>query len=62
MKSLNDVPMMTIDALKKSPLSGFERAEKEQTGVYVTRWNKVVGVLVTQQQYEDLVKQAARKK
>lgn len=55
MKSLQNVPMMPLSEIKKAPLMGFERAQKEGTGVYVTRWNEVVGVMLTQEQYEGLV-------
>lgn len=59
MKLLQDVPCMPLNDIKKAPLTGFERAQQEGTGVYITRWNTVVGVMLTREQYEELVKNSA---
>lgn len=55
LKILTEIPMMSITDIKVSPMKGFNEAEKHATGVYITNRNEVVGVMLTQSQYEDLV-------
>ena len=54
-KTLPEIPMFSITDIKESPMKGFEEAEKRGTGVYVTNRGNVVGVMLTQEQYESLV-------
>lgn len=53
MKTL-DVPKTSISDVKKSPMDAFNRAEEAHSGVYVFNRDKVAGVMLTQDQYEDL--------
>ena len=55
LKTLHEIPMLSITAIKESPMKGFKEAKKHNTGVYVTNRNETVGVMLTQAQYEDLV-------
>lgn len=57
MKTLENIPMLSVTEIKKSPMVGFERAAKEGTGAYITNRDKVVGVMLTREQYEELVHQ-----
>lgn len=57
LKVLNDIPMLSITDIKVSPMKGFRQAETQGTGVYVTNRNDVVGVMLTQTQYETLVRE-----
>ena len=56
MKTLN-VPTSNISALKKSPKSVFEKAEMAGTGVYVFNRDTPVGVVLSINDYETLVKE-----
>lgn len=49
-----NVPITSISNLKRSPMEAFEKANKENTGVYVFNREKVAGVMLTQKQYESL--------
>ena len=60
MKTIGDTPIVPLLDIKKSPMSGFDLAQQEAHPVYVTRWNEVVGVVMTQDQYEELVEKAAK--
>lgn len=55
LKTLTDIPMLSITDIKVSPMKGFNQAEREGTGVYITNHNVTVGVLLTPSQYENLV-------
>ena len=47
----------TISDLKKSPMDVFRRASKESEGVYILNRKKIAGVILSQRQYEILVKE-----
>lgn len=55
LKTLHEIPMLSVTDIKESPMKGFKEADKHNTGVYVTNRNETVGVMLTQSQYEDLV-------
>lgn len=57
-KTLPDIPMLTITDIKQSPMTGFEAAATHGTGVYITRRGETVGVILTPEKYETLVKRA----
>lgn len=50
-----DVPTSNISALKKSPTSLFEKAEKAQSGVYIFNRNTPSGVVMSVKDYEKMV-------
>lgn len=54
-QTLTEIPIMSVSDLKKSPMVAFDKASENETGVYVTNHGKVVGVVLTQHQYEILV-------
>lgn len=54
-KTLPEIPMLSITDIKEAPMTGFIEAEDRGTGVYITNRGKVVGVMLTQEQYESLV-------
>lgn len=55
LKTLSEIPLLSITSIKESPMRGFSTAKDAETGVYVTNRGDVVGVMLTQNQYEDLV-------
>lgn len=64
LKVLQDIPMLSVTEIKRSPMVGFNLAQSSGTGVYITNRNESVGVMLTQEQYEQLVgrlKQLERK-
>lgn len=56
-KTLPDIPILSITDIKKTPMLGFETAKENETGVYITIRNEIVGVMLTKAQYEDLVEE-----
>lgn len=56
MKVLN-VPHESISEHKKSPMRTFEKARDEGSGVYIFNKSEVAGVVITQEQYEEMVNQ-----
>lgn len=52
-----EVPTTSITEVKKSPMDVFNQAREAGTGVYVFNREKVAGVMMTQQQYEDLLQE-----
>ena len=60
MEILSDVPMLSVTDIKRSPMEGFNKAKDENTGVYITNRDKAVGVMLTREQYEKLVKKARK--
>ncbi|APX71940.1 type II toxin-antitoxin system Phd/YefM family antitoxin [Companilactobacillus allii] len=59
MKILN-VPTSNINELKKSPEAIFEESRKYKTGVYIHDCDIPVGVVISVQEYEKLVKENDR--
>lgn len=59
MKLLSDIPMLTMTELKASPMTGFEEADAQESGVYVLRNGVPQGVLVTKEQFDQLCALAA---
>ncbi|MCA5012606.1 MULTISPECIES: type II toxin-antitoxin system Phd/YefM family antitoxin [unclassified Enterococcus] len=60
MKSEKEISVSITD-VKQSPMTVFATAKKEQTGVYIYNRNRVAGVMLTVEQYEDLLeKQSAQ--
>ena len=55
LKTLHEIPMLSVTDIKESPMKWCKQADKHNTGVYVTNRNETVGVMLTQPQYEDLV-------
>jgi|TARA_B100000809_G_C15105352_1_gene518526 PHD/YefM family antitoxin component YafN of YafNO toxin-antitoxin module len=53
MKTL-DVPFKSISDVKKSPMTIFKEAEERNNGVYIFNRDKVAGVVLTQEQYENM--------
>ncbi|MEZ2459038.1 hypothetical protein ACBR55_10705 [Salinicoccus roseus] len=53
MKTL-DVPFKSISDIKKSPMTIFEEAKARNNGVYIFNRDKVAGVVLTQEQYENM--------
>lgn len=54
-KTLDEIPMMSITDIKEAPMKGFNSAKEADTGVYITNRGDIVGVMLTQEQYEKLV-------
>lgn len=54
---IEDIPISSISEVKRSPMDIFQKAEKEAAGVYIFNREKVVGVMLTQKQYETLNKE-----
>ncbi|AYW44548.1 type II toxin-antitoxin system Phd/YefM family antitoxin [Tetragenococcus koreensis] len=52
-----EVPTTSITEVKRSPMEVFEQAKQEGTAVYVFNREKVAGVMLTQNQYETLLKE-----
>lgn len=52
-----DVPTTSITEVKKSPMDVFEQAREAGTAVYVFNREKVAGVMLTQEQYENLLQE-----
>lgn len=50
-----EVPTASITDVKKSPMDVFQEARDEGTGVYIFNREKVVGVMITREQYELLL-------
>ena len=50
-----EVPTSSITEVKKSPMDVFQQARDAKTGVYVFNREKIAGVMLTQQQYEELL-------
>ncbi|MBO0469020.1 type II toxin-antitoxin system Phd/YefM family antitoxin [Enterococcus sp. DIV0242_7C1] len=60
MKSEKEISVSITD-VKQSPMTVFATAKKEETGVYIYNRNRVAGVMLTVEQYEDLLeKQSAQ--
>jgi hypothetical protein len=56
-KRILNTPKSTISDVKKSPMDVFRRASKEDQGVYILNRKKIIGVMLTQNQYESLTKE-----
>lgn len=52
-----EVPTTSITEVKKSPMDVFQQARDAGTGVYVFNREKIAGIMLTQQQYEELLDQ-----
>ncbi|MDT2756133.1 type II toxin-antitoxin system Phd/YefM family antitoxin [Enterococcus asini] len=52
-----EVPTTSITEVKKSPMDVFEQARQAGTGVYVFNREKVAGIMLTQEQYENLLQE-----
>jgi hypothetical protein len=50
-----DVPFRTTRDVKNNPGRVFETADQWGSGVYVLNHHRVIGVMVTQEQYEALL-------
>lgn len=49
------IPRLTITDIKQSPMLGFDLAREQDTGVYISNRNDMVGVMLTVDQYDALV-------
>lgn len=54
LKTLN-VPTSNISKLKENPTKLFEDAKKEKTGIYVFNRNTPAGIVLSVEDYEDMV-------
>ncbi len=52
-----EVPTTSITEVKKSPMDVFDQARQAGTAVYVFNREKVAGVMLTQEQYENLLQE-----
>lgn len=52
-----EVPTTSITEVKKSPMDVFQQAREAKTGVYVFNREKIAGVMLTQEQYENLLQE-----
>lgn len=52
-----EVPTTSITEVKKSPMDVFQQARDAQTAVYVFNREKIAGVMLTQEQYEQLLEE-----
>ncbi|GCF92895.1 prevent-host-death protein [Enterococcus florum] len=52
-----DVPTSSITEVKKSPMDVFAQARKAGTGVYIFNREKIAGVMLTKEQYEQLLEE-----
>lgn len=52
-----EVPTSSITEVKRSPMEVFEMARKQGTGVYIFNREKVAGVMLTKELYENLVEE-----
>lgn len=50
-----DTPIRSISELKKAPMAIIEEAKATDTGVYILNHNKGVGVILSSEQYENLL-------
>jgi PHD/YefM family antitoxin component YafN of YafNO toxin-antitoxin module len=50
-------PTATISEFKKSPMDIFRKASREGEGIYILNRKKIAGVILTQKQYETLVRE-----
>lgn len=57
-----EVPTTSITEVKKSPMDVFQQARDTGTGVYVFNREKIAGVMLTQEQYENLLQELADKR
>lgn len=56
-----DVPTSSITEVKKSPMDVFNQAREAGTGVYIFNREKVAGVMLTRDQYEELLQELNRR-
>lgn len=56
-----DVPTSSITEVKKSPMDVFNQAREAGTGVYVFNREKIAGVMLTREQYEELLYELNRR-
>jgi PHD/YefM family antitoxin component YafN of YafNO toxin-antitoxin module len=56
-KRILNSPIATISDLKKSPMDVFRKASNEGEGVYILNRKKISGVILSQRQYETLIKE-----
>jgi len=56
-KRILNSPIASISDLKKSPMDVFRKASNEGEGVYILNRKKIEGVILSQRQYETLVKE-----
>lgn len=54
-----DTPIRSISELKKAPMDIIEEAKTTETGVYILNHNKGVGVILSSEQYENLLLEKA---
>lgn len=54
-KSAKDIPRLTITDIKEAPMQGFIVAEENETGAYITKRGKDVGVMMSVEHYEALI-------
>ncbi len=52
-----DTPTTNISELKKSPSKAFAKAKEEQTGVYVFNRDVPAGVVLSVEDYEQIVRE-----
>ena len=50
-----DTPIRSISELKKAPMDIIEQAKATNTGVYILNHNKDVGVILSSEQYKNLL-------
>ncbi|MEI5995098.1 type II toxin-antitoxin system Phd/YefM family antitoxin [Candidatus Enterococcus mansonii] len=50
-----DTPIRSISELKKAPIDIIEEAKATETSVYILNHNKGVGVILSSEQYENLL-------
>jgi len=51
---IKGIPKSSIAAVKKAPMDVFKISKELQQGVYIINRDKVVGVIVSQEEYEGL--------
>lgn len=51
---ISNTPISYISDVKRSPMAIFEKANQEETGVYIFNHKEIAGIILTQKQYEFL--------
>lgn len=59
-RSRADIPIYSIDDLKKDPNKIFEVAHEEKSGAYIFDHDEIRGVILSLEQYENIIEERNR--
>lgn len=54
-KSRADIPIYSVNDLKNHPNKIFEMAHEEKSGIYIFDKDETLGVVLTLEQYENII-------